>query len=314
MNTLEDMRLFLLAVERGSFTAAADASGVTKQQVSKRIIALESRLGVRLLLRSTRRLSLTPLGRDYYVRARGLVDAFDALEAATAGQNLEPRGRLRITAPLSFGTRYLGRLLPLFLERHPAVDVIADLSDRIVDLIAEGYDLALRIGRLSDSSHIARRIGRSAMLTVASPAYLETRGTPQSPEDLAAHACLPYGHGAAADWLYRVDGRLLRVPVSGRLRTNNGELVRDAAVAGQGLTQLPSFLVADELARGSLVTVLDDCQPPALGIHLLYPQHRERAPAVRALGDFLREQCDADPLLAAEGARPPLTDRPASAS
>jgi len=262
MNPFEDMRLFCQVMESGSFTAAAEQLGLSKQFVSRRLIQLEDRLGVRLLNRSTRRLDVTPLGQSYYESALRLLGDVEQVEQGIAGQNSEPRGTIRLSAPLSFAMAHLGCLLPLFLQRHPQVSVEVDLSDRPVDLIGEGYDLVLRIGTLEDSTLIARRIASIERVYCASPEYLALRGTPLKPEDLAEHDCLPYGHGRQVQWRFK--GKLQALNVTGRMRVNNGELLRDTAVAGLGVTYLPTFIVGDALKDGRLVTLLDDFAPEAL--------------------------------------------------
>ncbi|WP_411388106.1 LysR family transcriptional regulator [Pseudomonas sp. MPB23] len=288
MNPFEDMRLFCQVMESGSFTAAAEQLGLSKQFVSRRLIQLEDRLGVRLLNRSTRRLDITPLGQSYYESALRLLGEVEQVEQGIAGQNSEPRGTLRLSAPLSFAMAHLGCLLPLFLQRHPQVSVEVDLSDRPVDLIGEGYDLVLRIGTLEDSTLIARRIASIPRVYCASPDYLARRGAPLLPDDLAAHDCLPYGHGRQVQWRFK--GKVQALSVSGRMRVNNGELLRDTAIAGLGITYLPTFIVGDALKDGRLVSILDDFAPDPLTLSAVYPQHRQSSRPVQALVDFLRER------------------------
>jgi DNA-binding transcriptional LysR family regulator len=290
MNPFEDMRLFCQVMESGSFTAAAEHLGLSKQFVSRRLIQLEERLGVRLLNRSTRRLDVTPLGQSYYESALRLLSEVEQVEQGISGQNTDPRGTIRLSAPLSFAMAHLGSLLPLFLQRHPHVSVEVDLSDRPVDLISEGYDLVLRIGTLEDSTLIARRIASVQRVYCASPDYLTRRGTPQTPEDLAEHECLPYGHSRQVQWRFMVKGKPLVMNVSGRMRVNNGELLRDSAIAGLGVTYLPTFIVAEALQDGRLVTLLEGFTPEALALSAVFPQHRQSSRPVQALIEFLREQ------------------------
>jgi len=290
MNPFEDMRLFCQVMESGSFTAAAEQLGLSKQFVSRRLIQLEDRLGVRLLNRSTRRLDVTPLGQSYYESALRLLSEVEQVEQGIAGQNNEPRGTIRLSAPLSFAMAHLGNLLPLFLQRHPHVSVEVDLSDRAVDLISEGYDLVLRIGTLEDSTLIARRIASVQRVYCASPGYLAERGTPLNPDDLAGQECLPYGHGRQVQWHFQANGKPLTRNVSGRMRVNNGELLREAAIAGLGITYLPTFIVAEALKEGRLVTVLEDLAPDPLTLSAVYPQHRQSSRPVQALIEFLRER------------------------
>lgn len=292
MNPFEDMRIFCQVIDSGSFTAAADQLGLSKQFVSRRVMQLEERLGVRLLNRSTRRLDVTPLGQSYYDSAMRLLNDVEQMEQSIAGQTTEPRGTLRLSAPLSFAMAHLGYLLPLFLQRYSEIAVEVDLTDRPVDLLSEGYDLALRIGVLEDSTLIARRIALIDRVYCASPAYLAERGTPLKPEDLHAHECLPYGHGRQVQWRFEGQGKPLTLNVSGRMRVNNGELLRDAAIAGIGITYLPTFIVGAALEDGRLVRVLDEFRSAPLALSAVYPQHRQRSPAVQALIEFLRERLD----------------------
>lgn len=290
MNPYEDMRIFAQVMEAGSFTAAADRLGMSKQSVSRRLMQLEERLGVRLLNRSTRRLDATPLGQHYYQSALRLLGEVQQVEHDISGQAQALRGTLRLSAPLSFAMSHLGCLLTEFLQLHPQVEVEVDLSDRAVDLIGEGYDLALRIGALEDSSLIARRIASVERVYCASPAYLQARGVPLKPEDLAGHDCLPYGHSRQVQWQFRQGGKAQAIQVTGRMRANNGELLRDAAIAGMGVTYLPTFIVGQALADGRLVNVLEEWTPPALQLSAVYPQHRQVARPVQGFVSFLRER------------------------
>ena len=292
MNPFEDMRIFCQVMDSGSFTSAADQLGLSKQFVSRRLMQLEERLGVRLLNRSTRRLDVTPLGQSYYESALRLLSEVEQVEQGIASQTTEPRGTIRVSAPLSFAVAHLGCLLPVFLQRYRDVTVEVDLSDRPVDLLSEGYDLALRIGILEDSTLIARRIASIQRVYCASPAYLAERGIPRKPEDLHAHDCLPYGHGRQVQWRFEGQGKPLAVNVTGRMRVNNGELLRDAAVAGMGITYLPTFIVGAALKDGRLVPVLDEFRPQPLTLSAVYPQHRQSSRPVQALIEFLRERLD----------------------
>jgi DNA-binding transcriptional LysR family regulator len=290
MNPFEDMQLFAQVLESGSFTAAADHLGVSKQLVSRRLMQLEARLGVRLLNRSTRRLDVTPLGHTYHEAALRLLKEVEQVEQGIVGAHGQPRGTVRLSAPLSFAVEHLSSLFPLFMQHYPEVSVEVDLSDRSVDLIAEGFDLALRIGDLEDSSLIARRIAEVERVWVCSPGYLAGRGAPATPAALAGHACLPYGHGRVSQWRFEQEGKVQVVQVSGRLRANNGEVLRDAAIAGLGITYLPLFIVRNALENGALVRVLDAYRPAPLALSALYPQHRQGSRAVQVLIEFLKAQ------------------------
>lgn len=301
MNPFEDMRIFTQVMESGSFTAAADKLGLSKQFISRRLIQLEERLGVRLLNRSTRRLDVTPLGQAYYESALRLVAELEQAEQSIAGQNTQPRGTIRITAPLSFAVEHLGPLLPLFLQRYPEVSVEVDLSDRAVDLLGEGYDLALRIGVLEDSTLIARHIAHIERVYCASPEYLQRRGMPMEPEALKDHDCLPYGHSRQVQWRFERNGKPLAIHLCGRMRANNGELLRDAAIGGLGITWLPLFIVGEALNDGRLVRVLDEFRTPLLALSAVYPQHRQGARPVQALIEFLKEHLAHCPALVSPG-------------
>ncbi|WP_321350400.1 LysR family transcriptional regulator [Halopseudomonas oceani] len=294
MSQLEDMQMFACVMEMGSFTAAADSLGLSKQLVSRRVAALEERLGVRLLNRSTRRLSATALGQAYLERVQRILQEVAEAEQLIVTQRSSPRGALRLSAPVSFGIQHLSPLLPGFLLRYPEVSVELDLSDRTIDLLAEGFDMAVRIGALADSSLIASPLMPLGMVTCASPAYLAARGVPQTPAELAGHECVLYGHSAAVEWPFRLAGRLQQVAVKGRYRVNNGELVRDAAIAGLGIARLPTFIVEDALASGKLVAVLDAFQLPGNTAWAVYPQHRQASLLVRLLIDYLREALSAE--------------------
>ena len=291
MNPYEDMRIFTQVMQAGSFTAAADLLGMSKQSVSRRLMQLEERLGVRLLNRSTRRLDATPLGQQYFDSAVRLLGEMQQAEQDISGQTQALRGTLRLSAPLSFAISHLGSLLTEFLQLHAQLIVEIDLSDRAVDLIGEGYDLALRIGTLEDSSLVARRIASIERVYCASPGYLAARGTPLEPEALREHDCLPYGHSRQVQWQFKGQGKTLHaIAVSGRMRANNGELLRDAAIAGMGVTYLPAFIVEQALADGRLVKLLEAWTPPPLQLSAVYPQHRQIARPVQAFVEFLRER------------------------
>ncbi len=290
MNQLEDMRIFAETVDAQSFTAAADRLGLSKQFVSKRIAALEKRLGARLLERSTRQLRVTDLGLDYQERAQRIIREVDAAEQMIASQTATPRGVLRLSAPMTFGTLHLGPLIPVFMQRHPDVSLELDLNDRTVDLIGEGYDMAVRIGTLADSSLIARRISAVQLITCASPEYLRQHGVPMAPKQVASHACLSYRHTRHGEWAYRVGERTQKVSVNGPMCSNNGEMLRDAAIAGLGLIILPDFIVGAALADGRLVEVLESFRPEGFTVYAVYPQHRQSSLLVRAFSDFLVER------------------------
>jgi DNA-binding transcriptional LysR family regulator len=203
-------------------------------------------------------------------------------------QNASPRGLLRISAPMTFGTLHLSPAIPRFLAAHPDVAVELELNDRTVDLIAEGFDIGVRIGVLPDSSLIANRVAHMEMATCAGPDYLKRRGAPEKPADLRDHDCLLYGHKRHVEWTFTLQGKQKTVHVTGRLCANNGEVLRDAAIAGLGVTHLPTFIVGDAIEQGQLVSVLNDYRPAVAGVHTVYPAHRQPSLAVRAFADFMR--------------------------
>ncbi|SMG56192.1 LysR family transcriptional regulator [Paraburkholderia susongensis] len=286
---LEDMRIFVATVDAHHFTAAANRLSLSKQFVSRRVMALEEALGVQLLIRNTRKLAVTDLGQEFYERARRILNEVEDAEQAMSLRRAGPRGLLRVSAPMSFGMMHLSPLVSAFLREHGDVRFDMELSDRTVDVIGEGFDMAIRIGTLSDSTLIAQKLIDVRMLVCASPAYLKRRGKPATPVDLARHACLLYGHGGVVSWEFMVDGAAKSVEVRGPLRANNGDLIRDAAVAGLGLVRLPDFIVADALKSGQLVSVLEAFLPKATGVYAVYPQHRQSSVTIRAFVEFLRK-------------------------
>jgi len=287
MSQLDDMRILVEVAQRGSFSAASARLGLTKQLVSRRVMALEDRLGVQLLVRTTRRLALTELGQDYVERARRIIADVDEADRAMASHVAAPRGTLRVSAPLSFGRSHLSSPFAGFLALHPGVRVELDMTDRPVDLLAEGYDLAIRIGNLVDSTLVARRIATIELVSCASPAYLARAGTPATIADLQSHECLEYRHSRGSAWMLAVEGKTEMVPVRGRYLANNGDVLRDAALTGLGLVQLPTFIIADDLASGRLVPIMPAYAPPPTAAYVVHPAHRQRSSLVRAFSDFL---------------------------
>ncbi|WP_144152619.1 LysR family transcriptional regulator [Paraburkholderia sp. BCC1885] len=286
---LDDMRIFVATVDAHNFTAAASRLSLSKQFVSRRVMALEEALGVRLLIRNTRKLAVTELGQEFYERARRILGEVAEAEQAMSLRRASPHGLLRVSAPMSFGMAHLSPLVAMFLKKHPDVRFDMELSDRIVDVVGEGFDMAIRIGTLADSTLIAQKLAEVRMVACCSPHYLRRRGTPTAPADLKRHACLPYGHGGPANWDFVVDGAHQAVEVHGPLRANNGELIRDAAIAGLGIARLPDFIVSAALEAGTLVTVLEPFLPGAAALYAVYPQHRQSSTTIQTLTAFLRE-------------------------
>jgi DNA-binding transcriptional LysR family regulator len=277
-------------VDAHNFTAAANRLSLSKQFVSRRVMALEETLGVQLLIRNTRKLAVTDLGQEFYERAKRILGEVEDAEQAMSLRRAGPRGLLRVSAPMSFGMAHLSPLVAQFLREHGDVRFEMELSDRTVDVVGEGFDMAIRIGALPDSTLIGQKLVDIRMVACCSPGYVRRRGAPKVPADLERHACLLYGHGGAVNWEFVVDGVTKGVEVRGPLRANNGELVRDAAVAGLGIVRLPDFIVADALSSGQLVPVLEAFLPSATSVYAVYPQHRQSSLTIRAFVEFLREQ------------------------
>lgn len=289
MDRLTEMDAFVNVVDQGGFTGASDRLGISKSAVSKHVTALESRLGARLLNRTTRRVSPTEIGLIYYDRARRvLVEATEADETVTALQST-PRGLLRISAPASFGHLQLAPAVADFLAEFPEVQVDMDLSDNIVDLVAGGFDLALRIGQLQDSSLRVRKIAQTQPILFASPEYLARNGTPQRIEDLNDHALLHYSLLASGNsWRLRTrSGQDRQLRIGGRLTANNGEVLLQAAKRGAGIAFAPSFLCCAALQAGDIVEVLADNPQPPIGIHLVYVPGRYVQPKIRSFIDHM---------------------------
>lgn len=293
---LADMAIFARVVEANSFSQAAQALGLSKSAVSKQIARLEEALGLRLINRTTRRLSLTDAGQTFYEYcARMIMEAEEAGRAVASLQS-EPKGLLRISAPMSFGMAHLAPLIPEFLKQNPDVTIDMELSDRFVDLVEDGFDLAIRIGALQTSSLVARRIASAQQIVCASPNYLKNYGTPQHPRDLVRHNCLRYTYFASQDeWPFRGPEGKFKVKVAGQFRANNGDALVAAALGGLGLVFMPSFLVGRELRQGRLIPVLKDWCEEAVNIHAVYPHRRHLTAKVRAFIDFCVQKFEVDP-------------------
>ncbi len=288
VDTLAGMRMFVAVADAGSFVRAADRLGLAKSVVSKHVAALEEHLGVRLLNRTTRSLSLTEAGAAYRERAREVLADVDELEASVGDLVERPRGLLRVNAPVSFGVMHLGGAIADYRDRYPEVRVDLQLNDRLVDLVEEGYDLAIRIAPKLDSTLVARRLGSSRGVLCASPGYLARRGTPRRPADLRDHDCLGYTYSSSGD-AWHMEGR--EGPVTVRLAwtisANNGDVLVAAALAGAGLLLEPGFIVAPHLASGALVPVLPRYRFTEYGIHAVYPHRKHLSAKVRTFVDFL---------------------------
>ena len=282
------MRTFVAAVDAGSFTAAADRLGVSKKLVSKYVGQLEDRLRIKLLHRTTRTLSLTAAGERYYAECLEVLERFDALEAAVRSDVSEIAGDIRISAPASFGELFIQPLLIAFQQENPGVRVNMRFSDRFVDLAEDGFDLAIRIGTLSDSSMIARRLAQIELWAVAAPDYLRSAGCPETPRDLVQHDCIRDTNlRSGSGWPFQVDGVTRKIAVSGPFSVNGAAATRDLALAGRGITLVPNYAVARDVSEGRLQRVLADYPSLTLDIHVVYLDARHMPPRVRAAIDFL---------------------------
>lgn len=292
MDRLAAIEAFIAVADEHGFTQAAQRLGVSKSVVSKQVSALEQHLGVRLFNRTTRNLSLTEAGARFYAQSTGIVEQLVEAEQAVGDLNASPRGLLRVNVPVSFGHLHLGPAMPEFLSRYPDIEVDITLNDRLVDLVNEGFDAAIRISRLEDSSLIARRVATAHGWVCASPEYIARHGAPRHPGELAAHNCLVYTYARQGqDWIL-VDrqGNEHRVPVRGRLRANNGEFLLETAAAGMGLVIMPDFIIADSVDSGRMQRVLPEYTARELGVYAVYPYTRHVSAKVRVFVDFLVER------------------------
>ncbi|MDX1650074.1 MAG: LysR family transcriptional regulator [Myxococcota bacterium] len=287
------MVVFARVVQEGSFSGAARRLGLSKATVSREIAELERRLGAQLLRRTTRRMSLTEVGELFHARCQRVVEEAEAAERSVSRLQAEPRGRIRLAAPMSFGHRQLAPRLPAFVARHPQVHVDVDLTDRTIDLVAEKFDLAVRVsaGRPAEQTLVARRLAPVRLLVCAAPAYLERAGTPGTPEALAEHVCLTY-RPPPQTWAFAGDRS---VAVRGPLNADNGDALREAALAGLGIVQLPTFLVGDDVRAGRLVPLLAEHTDRVGGVYSVYPESRHLSPKVRAFIDWLAEDLGPHP-------------------
>jgi DNA-binding transcriptional LysR family regulator len=291
MNKLLQIEVLVEVVRSGSFVGAAEVLGMSKAAVSRHIGELEARLGVRLLQRTTRRLSLTEAGQIFHARSKDILDSVSESEDEISTQTGTASGQLRISAPVTFGVRHLAPLWGEFRRRHPRVTLDITLADRVVDLIEEGYDLAIRIGRLSSSTLVSRRLAITRMVLCAAPDYLAAHGTPRHPHELAGHEILAYSYWSDKDeWRFDGPEGAVSVRTQPCLSSNSGDTCRAAALAGQGVILQPSFVVDTDLAAGTLVELMPEYRAVELGIYAVYPTRKHVPAKVRALLDFLGEK------------------------
>jgi len=297
MDRFEDMRCFVHVAELQSVTRAAETLNLAPSAVSRRLKDLEARLGAQLLIRTTRRMRLTEAGQVFFRRSCRILDDLAEAEGEVADESRGLSGPLRLAAPLSFGLAHVSPIVTDFMLAHPDITIDLDLSDRMVDIVGEGFDLALRIGSLSDSSLIAAKLATVRMLACAAPGFLEERGAPQRAEDLKALPALCYSGSDRADiWRYRdAGGREASVQVPMRMRANTGNVLCDAAAAGLGVVLQPSFIAEPALRSGRLEVILGDVAWPEVAIHAVYPQTRHLSAKARALIDYLRARLGPHP-------------------
>jgi DNA-binding transcriptional LysR family regulator len=290
VDKLKQMESFVAVAQRGSLTQAALAEGVAPAVISRRLDGLEARLGVKLLARTTRRVSLTHEGSAFLEDCLRLLTDFASAEASVSAGGVKASGHLRITAPAGFGRRHVAPLVPLFLAEHPDVSVSLNLSDRIVDIVNEGVDCAVRVGDLQDSSLVGVRLADNRRLYVAAPAYLKRAGTPRAPTELTRHACLTLSSEASQPrgWAFSVAGETVHLRPNGRLDCTDGQVLHDWCLAGLGIAWRSDWEVRDDLQSGRLVSVLDDFAAPPNGIFAVFPHARHLALRVRLWIDFIK--------------------------
>jgi DNA-binding transcriptional LysR family regulator len=290
MDRFQEMKVFAAVVEAGSFTGATHVLDMSKAAVSRYVGELEERLGLRLLHRTTRKLSATTEGEIFYARCRELLDNLDEAEAEVTSRSGEATGMLKINVPVTFGLMHLAPLWPAFLARHPKLSIDITLSDRVTDLVEEGFDIAVRIGQLTASSLISRKLASTRMVLCASPEYLQRRGAPARPEDLLHHDVISYSlFSSGENWSFAGPDGDVSVKVTPRVRTNSGDTCRAAALQHQGIILQPTFIVGADLARGTLQEIMPGYHSVELGIHAVYPSRKFVSPKVRLLIDFLVE-------------------------
>lgn len=297
MDRFADLSMFVAVVDSGGISAAAERLGVAKSAVSRRLADLEGRLGAQLLRRTTRRLTLTDSGRAFHERAKNILADLEEAEQSVSQAHGALRGRLKVALPLAYGIRHVGPLITEFMALHPAVEFDLDFNDRRIDLMQEGFDLAIRVARLPDSSLIARRLAPVPSALCASPDYLARHGTPARAADLAGHAALVYSNLANPDtWNFiGPEGQPGSVKVPVRLRANNGEFLTGAAIAGQGIILHPTFYLDEAIRAGQLAPLLTDHAWPQVNAYAVYPPTRHLSRRVRALVDFLAERLAGQP-------------------
>jgi len=298
MRNLNALAVFATVAETRSFSAGGLRLGISASGASRAVSRLESDLGVRLLARTTRSVRLTEEGAAYLERCRRILDEITDAENAITSDRARPQGKLRLHVPVGFGKKIIVPALHAFRERYPEITLDVELNDRVPDLAQGGIDVSVRVGELSDTHIVARRLCRTRFITVAAPSYLKSRGTPRTPEELAGHDCLAYaipGTGRYRAWEFAKDGRKFSVAVAGKLNMNNGEALVDAAIAGAGIATVASFVAADAIGNGRLRLILKDYMADGPTIYVTYLNPKQAPARVRAMVDFLSEILPADP-------------------
>lgn len=296
MGQLEDMAMFVRIVEAGSITKAAEQLNIAKSAVSRRLKELETRLGSQLISRTTRQSNLTQAGEQYYQRVSNILNEVDALNEASSGAPTRIEGTLKMTAPLSFGLLHLKDVIDEYANQHPNLNFELDFSDRHTDLVEEGFELAIRIGEMQDSSYQAKRLSLIRHTLCASPEYLDKMGTPKTVEDLADHKFLQYSLSKSnAIELTDEQGKKHQVEVNSKIKINNGDFMREMAVKGHGITFLPTFITYQTVARGELVPILQQYQLPILAAYAVYPKNRFLSQRCRYFIDFIAERFGDNP-------------------
>ena len=291
MDKLKQLESFVAVATKGSLTASAKAEGVAPAVIGRRIDALEERLGVKLLVRTTRKITLTHEGTAFLEDCQRLLADISNAEASVSAGGVKASGYLRVTAPAGFGRRHVAPLVPKFLALHPDVSISLNLSDRVVDIVNESFDCAVRVGDLPDSSLVSVRLADNRRLCVAAPSYLKRAGTPQLPQELTRHECLTLSSEASQTrgWAFEVDGVVTYMRPSGRLNCSDGQVLHDWCVAGLGVAWRSTWEVEREVKAGLLVSVLDDFSAPANGIYAVFPQRKHLPLRVRLWIDFLKQ-------------------------
>lgn len=287
MDRLTSMSVFVSVVDTGSFTTASERLAISRASASKHISELETALGGRLLNRTTRQLSLTEAGQAYYERCKQILEDVGDAACVVSGLSSEPRGVLRINAPMSFGLNQFNGIINRFCQVYPDIAVDLSLNDRLIDVVDEGFDLVIRIARLEDSTLVARKLANCRRVIVASPAYLQEHGTPARPEDLNQHHCLHYSYfETGREWLLKGPTGYHRITTHGPLTINNGDAICRSTIEGMGIALLPTFIVSDALRSGKLKTILCDYKPPDVTAYAVYPSNRQLPNKVRSFIDF----------------------------